>query len=191
MAIHDTIRMSSKDYVKGVPYVKEGINLCRLPNGLACMGCCGFDFAKDLDNKKAFITAMKQSSDEFATFDDREKYKKRVDPKDLHGCGLCKQLIVKEHADKSVEELAKEKHLVFTCPLHPAETGGKELRKGECDPNFMCETQKMWHGDWSEWTRKKFLEFLDEKDLNWFEYSKGMHGNHLVQEFYKQLQDEI
>jgi len=190
MAIHNTIRMSSKDYVDGVPYVKDGINLCRLPNGLACMGCCGFDFAKDLDNKKAFIIAMKQSSEEFAKYETREAYKKRVDPRDLHNCGLCKQMIIKNGSQESIEVLAKKKHLQFTCPLHPAETGGKELRIGECDPKFMCDTQKLWHTNWSEWTRKKFLEFLYEKDVNWFEYSKGMHGNLLVQEFYETLQKE-
>lgn len=182
------IRFSSRDTVQGVPYVKEGINLCMLPNGLRCMGCCGFDFAKNLsdDAKESFIIALQKSTKELARFQDRLSFKKRVDPEDLHDCGMCKQLVMEETQD--IKQLLKKKHLKTYCPLHPLQNDGKELRKGECDPSFMCETQKAWHTFFDDTMKELFYEFITEKDLDWFTYSRNMHNSSLLKEFYKEYE---
>ncbi len=197
------IRMRSEK-VQGVEYVKEGINLCRLPNGLICIGCCGFDFAKDLDNKVSFVEALIKSTKEFETFKDKSvlEFKNRCKNYDLHDCGLCKHLILKDKTYQNeilienfndskiksdlIYKLNLQKHLFITCPLHPSENNGEEFRQDECDMNFMCETQKMFLREWGEWTKEKFVNFVLSKNLDWFEYSKKMHDNSLVKEFFKE-----
>lgn len=187
MDVQNKIRMSSRDKVSGVSYVKSGVNLCRLPNGLICVGCCGFDFAKDLDNKEEFVKALVKSTGEFSCYSDILEFKQRCKHSDLHDCGLCKHLILKDifNSEKLVDDLTSKKHLSITCALHPAENNGEEFRQGECDLNFMCETQKMFLQEWGEWTKDKFLKFVYEKNLDWFTYSKKMHDNSLVKEFFE------
>lgn len=186
MTLHkNLVRMQSKDKVSGINYVKNGTNLCRLPNGLGCIGCCGFDFAKNLSNKTPFINALKENTQEYQELNDKETFKNKYDPCDLQDCGLCRILILKKDENIDTEILKKRKHLEITCPLHPAENNGIELRKGQCDLAFMCETQKMFHKEWGEWTKNKFVEFIYQKDLDWFEYSKKMHNNSLVKEFFE------
>lgn len=188
MKVTNKIRRISSDKVPGVDYVKDDINLCRLPNGLICIGCCGFDFAKDLSSKESFVKAIVKSTGEYSSFSDILKFKGRYNYDDLHSCGLCRQLILKEIPiidGDLIEGLKKLKYLRITCPLHPCENLGIEYRKGECDLSFMCETQKMFLKEWGEWTRKRFLKFVESKDMDWFTYSKKMHDNSLVKEFFE------
>ena len=90
MAIHHDVRVASIQIIPDVPYVKKGTNLCRLPNGLRCMGCCGMDYLKSGATKQDFIAAMKQSAEEFKQFKTPLEYKKRVAANDLHDCGQCR-----------------------------------------------------------------------------------------------------
>jgi len=129
---------------------------------------------------------MVQSTKEFVENKDPDLFKSRYSYDDLHDCGLCRHMILKNNSDSKIEinELTERKHLNMTCPLHPFENHGKEYRIGECDPSFMCETQKMFLQEWGEWTKKRFLSFVESKDLDWFSYSKGMHNNSIVKEFF-------
>ncbi|MFT4326744.1 MAG: hypothetical protein ACMXYK_04540 [Candidatus Woesearchaeota archaeon] len=190
MTLHKgKVRMNSYDHVEGTPYVDTGINLCRLSNGLRCMGCCGFDFAPKSARKNHFITALQESTKEFKQYDDKLEYKKRYDPEDLHDCGLCRQMVLEEGDDElSFNKLFTKKHLKFTCPLHPAQNDGKELRIGECDPAFMCQTQRMFLEEWSDWMKEKFIAFIEAKDPDWYTYSKNMHNNTFLKEFYEYLE---
>lgn len=188
MTLHKgLVRFTSRDHVDGVPYVEKGINLCFLPNDLRCMGCCGLDFAKDLseDVKVEFIKSLKKSTEELKQYQDKLSFKKRVEPEDLHDCGMCKQLVIED--EEPVEELVKKKHLKTYCPLHPMQNDGKEMRQGECDPKFMCETQKMWHKEWDENMKEMFYDFVKQKDLDWFTYSRKMHDDSLVKEFFNEF----
>jgi len=175
-----TVHQRISRHIKETPYITKGVNLCRLPNGKRCMGCCGLDFAKDTTNKRPFIEGMVQSRDELKQYKDKWDYKRRVRPEDLYPCGQCKQLVVEE--DGTVDELVKKKHVCFTCPLHPAQNNGKEMRVGECDTDFMCESQHAW-ASWDESERDAFLKFIESKNLDWFEYSKQMNNNSLLNEF--------
>lgn len=172
------VRMWSTDIVPGVSYVKDGLNLCRLPQGLICIGCCGFDFAKDLSSKKAFFDAILKNTSEYKNYEDKIMFKKRYAYDDLHECGLCRNIILASDAQ------FEDKCLSLTCPLHPEENNGVELRKGECDASFMCESQKAFLSEWGDKTKKDFLDFILLKDLDWFEYSKKMHDNSLLKEFF-------
>jgi len=187
MKVGNQIRMTSENKVSGISYVEKGTNLCRLPNGLICIGCCGFDFAKNLNSKQDFIKALVKSTGEFSISKEVISFKKRYSPDDLHDCGLCRQLILKDLPlikGDLIDSLSDLKYLPITCALHPAENNGEEFRKGECDLDFMCETQKMFLEEWGDWTKNKFIKFVYSKDLDWFEYSKKMHDNSLVKEFF-------
>jgi hypothetical protein len=180
----DKIRMSSKDYIPNVPYVDKGINLCWLPNGLICIGCCGFDFASELSKnmKKAFIKALLQNTEEYEKCNkDSIVFKGIYKSYDLHECGLCRKLIVDDKLPE--KELMNEPRLKITCPLHPACNQGKELRKGECDPRYMCRTQRLFHLEWNEEKQKRFVDFVMSRNLDWFDYSVQMHTNSLLKEF--------
>lgn len=181
------IRMESTDHVPGVPYVKEGINLCRLPGGLTCMGCCGLDFAPQLgkDAKRAFIRSLLKSTHEFRTASDKQAYKGLYPSYDLHDCGLCRRLVIDDGEADGLDEdaLVQRKHLDMLCPLHPAQNHGEELRTGECDHDFMCATQRRFMGKWDETTRRDFVEFVMKRDMDWFTYSVRMHDDSLLKEF--------
>jgi len=170
------IELRSNNFVPGMTHVTSGVNLCRLPNGLICIGCCGFDFAKDLTDKTPFLNALQQNTEEYKKYDSKEKFKKRYELDDIHDCGICRHLIITGK---------KNNHLQITCPLHPCENNGEELRLGECDGRFMCNTQNMFLKEWGPKTKKLFLEFLSEQDLDWFEYSKMMYHNKLSKKFMK------
>lgn len=175
------VRMYSRDIVPGIKYVSEGVNLCRLNNGLICIGCCGFDFAKDLSDKNNFIQALKKNTKEYQNSSDILNFKSLYHAEDLHKCGLCRNLVLNF---KDVNNnLNSEKHIFITCPLHPAENEGKDLRTGECDSAFMCETQRLFHNDWGDYMKNKFIDFILLKDLDWFEYSKKMQDSSLLNEF--------
>lgn len=185
MALHKgLVRMSSDDYVAGIPYVNKGTNLCRLP-GLTCMGCCGLDFAKKLgpSAKPEFIKGMRQSFIELEQVNnDKKKFKELYDPEDLHDCGMCRRLVCKTPG--TLEQLKGKKNLDITCPLHPAENDGVELRKGECDFKFMCAGQRQFH-TWDDRKRQAFVAYIVSLDLDWFTYSVRMHDDTILHDFLK------
>ncbi|MGM5484225.1 MAG: hypothetical protein ACQER9_04905 [Nanobdellota archaeon] len=190
MAFHkNKIRLDSDDHVDGVSYVKEGLNLCRLPNDLICIGCCGFDFANKKDDKNLFLEAIESNSQEFLDSKDLDEFKNKHEHFDLNDCGLCRKVVFKDCIkNKRLPENFGKKELDLTCPLHPALNNGKEKRQGECDFNFMCLTQRKFLSEWSDITKKKFLDFVLKKDCDWFTYSKKMHDNSLLKEFYESIE---
>ena len=178
--------MHSRDHVQGVPYVTKGPNLCMLPWGLRCMGCCGLDFAKKLssDAKTRFVQALVDNTREFQANDSPEDFRTCHASYDLHACGMCRKLIIEESGD--VVDLADRKHLRIMCPLHPACNDGKELRRGECDPEYMCGAQRQFH-TWEAERQERFIAFIEKLDPDWFAYSVGMQNDSLIKEF---LEDE-
>ena len=139
--------------------------LCQLNNG--CMGCCGHDFIskekiKEVveKNSKEFKFRNPQSEEEFIKFRDR------THSTDLHH-GVCRNLI---------DEVVK-----LLCPLHPHKRRN-DLRVGHCNINYMCETAKKFE-KWDEEERRKFISFIEEKNLDHLDYSIQMDNDSLLKEF--------
>ncbi len=171
-------------------YVEKGVNLCMLPGGLVCMGCCGFDFSPKLspEMKEEFVKALLQSTEEFAQAGSKQEFRTRYASYDLHDCGMCRQLIL--DTDATVDELMDRKTLPIYCPLHPAQNEGRDLREDECDTRYMCKTQQKFLQEWDESTRERFLQFVAERDLDWFSYSVQIYTGSLLQEFEGAGKDE-
>lgn len=179
----DLIRMHSRDHIPDTPFIRQGINLCRLPDGTHCMGCCGMDFAPQLGKqaREAFLQALITSRNQLATYQDRTAYKHRYKPYELHDCGMCRHLVISEQGTQ--RKLSARKKLDIYCPLHPLQNDGKELRHGECDFAYMCKSQRRFVEHWDDPTREQFLAFITSKQLDWYEYSVGMHTDTLLREF--------
>lgn len=132
------------------------------------MGCCGYGFrskekiqeAVD-ENTKEFNSSNPITEEKFILFRDRRQ---KMDLRD----GVCRNLI-KEGG-------------CFLCPLHPARHDGKDLRIGHCDINYLCKTAEKFEG-WDENKRKKFLQFIEGKNMDNITYSIKMDDNSLLNEF--------
>jgi len=144
--------------------------LCQLTDG--CMGCCGHDFG----SKEEIKEAIRKNTLEFVELNpqnDNEliKFMNRAHPMDLR-FGVCRNLIEKEGQ--------------LLCPLHPEQRKGRDLRRGHCEVNHLCQTAKEF-AKWDKDTQKEFLNFLCKKQLDNLDYSMGMDNDGLLKEF-KSLQ---
>ncbi len=140
--------------------------LCQLSGG--CMGCCGHDFI----SKEKILEAIKFNTKEFK-FVNLEKesslinFRDRARPSNLRH-GVCRNLINKDGK--------------LLCPLHPSLNKGKELREGHCDVNYLCKTAKEFQY-WYEEKQQRFLNFINDKNLDNVSYSIKMDKGTLLKEF--------
>tara|TARA_Y100000310_G_scaffold225132_1_gene227147 strand:- start:501 stop:947 length:447 start_codon:yes stop_codon:yes gene_type:complete len=140
--------------------------LCQLNGG--CMGCCGHSFPSNEKIKEAVKKNSQEfeeinpiSKDEFKMFRDRES------PGNLRN-QVCRNLIVREGQ--------------FFCPLHPNLHDQEDLRKGHCEPEYLCKTAQKF----SLWDKKKqrdFIEFIDYKKMDNVTFSVRMDLGMLLKEF--------
>lgn len=127
------------------------------------MGCCGHDFG----SLKEVKWAIKRNTIEFKKIKDLTVFRDRAGKWDLRS-GVCRNIVM--IGDK-----------VF-CPLHPARNSGRELRKGHCEINYLCETAKKFL-KWDKKKQRKFLKFISDKKLDCIEYSIGIDNGSLMKEF--------
>ena len=131
------------------------------------MGCCGREYGEREEIEKA----VWQNTHEFNRSPGRLSFRERQGAKFLRSCGVCRQVIFTSQARDAV-----------TCPLHPQENGGKDLRVGHCDIRYLCKAAVLF-SEWDEKTRDAFVSFIHHKDLDWFTFSMGMDSDALVDEF--------
>src|SRR3989338_8835000 len=133
--------------------------LCQQNGG--CFGCCGRNLGTTSElklaiaqNTKEFNAANPQTTEQLLEF--RERYHSY---NLLHG--LCRNLIEKEGQ--------------AICPLHPMLNSGKDLREGHCDAAYFCATARLF-SSWKEEKQTKFLDFITNKKLDRFDFSKQMES---------------
>ena len=142
----------------------EKVSLCQLP-GLSCFGCCGHHYTTENQIKeqirKNTIKSNNSTDEEFVEY---------VKGKYLSAAGICRGVVRKNNKT--------------FCPLHPALHKGRDLRiqTESCETDYMCKTHKQFDG-WDAQKKKRFLEFIMSKNLDWFAYSMGMDSGKLLKEF--------
>ena len=185
--------MSSKFRVKDVPYVKEGINLCKF-KGFSCFGCCGYEFKgkdkaaesiyKQTKEYEQYMGTKSSRIDHPATKFNRVEFRERNQFHDLNSCNFCRNLILDE--SQSIKTMIDKKKLDFTCPLHPATNDGTDLRAGHCDTDYMCRMQMSFH-KMTKNEKEKFLAWLEERinqpDIDWYAYSVNMDTDVFYKEY--------
>lgn len=138
------------------------IFLCQF-EGFSCFGCCGREYAQ-----KEIIEQELKEQAALLEKEGPEKLSKQTEL--LNTSGICNKLVLKNGK-------------VF-CGCHPIQNKGVDYRVNDkaCQRDFFCETMK-WFRSIDKQTRDKFLQFLRQKDLNWYTYSINMDNGNLKKEF--------
>jgi len=139
------------------------INLCQFEK-FSCFGCCG----KEFTTKKEIQEGIKKNTFEYLEYKDKKKFAERSTY--LRASGICRNLIF------------KEKKII--CPLHPSLNKGKELRDNLCDTDYLCESFKEFN-KWDNSKRKEFIEFINSKNPDWYDYSINIDNGNYLKEFLK------
>lgn len=155
--------------------------------GLSCFGCCGNSFS----GKNEILEDLRLNTLEFndmvskkPTVKDLENFKRRagITPDVISENGLCFQLVdfgggcVGCPLHNKINEIIPKSKYEFP--------GNKDLRVGECDVNFECETYIYWKL-MNEEQRKDFVQFVKEKKLKMYEYSILNVEGKLIKEFFE------
>lgn len=167
---------SRKDY--DGDNIDDERNPCQLVElGLSCFGCCGFDFTSKEEMKEAIDKNTFEFQDfvneKDITLIDLKGFKERTPSGTLRLCGICYNLTWFD----------RDKRLVF-CPLHPkaGDYECSDLRLGHCNPDFMCKTAFEFRR-WSKDNQDRYIRFIKEKDLDWYDYSILTENDSLLKEF--------
>jgi hypothetical protein len=139
---------------------KSFSKICFIPSlGLSCFGCCGHHFKskptmhKFFDSNKQTLAEYKAQGKTDAQFMKREYL---VDP-----CGGCYSLVREKDAQ------GRDQYL---CAVHPLRIGGKDIRPGYCDHDYLCKTAAHVNKMTDE-EKALFYEFLKEQQFNSYDYS--------------------
>jgi hypothetical protein len=146
--------------------------------GLSCFGCCGNNYT----TRKDVLRDIRINTLRF------EKYKERFDlpaqkeaffgflnavSSDIRQSGVCKLLVY----------LDKKRRLVG-CPLHPGQNNGKDFRDNHCEKYHQCKANFLFT-KWPKQKQKLFIQFLKDKNLDFYEYSIRLDNDQLINEFLK------
>lgn len=132
-----------------------------------CIGCC----ARKLGSREEIIRAVTKNTKDFFEIKDMHEFKERYFPGDVHGCGLCRNLIFIE---KSI-----------VCPLHPGfnkKGDTSDKRFGHCDTLYLCKTAYVYNS-WPEKKKYAFRRFIKQKNYDWYTFSRRMDDGTLLKEF--------
>jgi hypothetical protein len=138
---------------------------------LGCFGCCGRNFAGKTILKRDIRINTKRY---YETKHGIEKLKDIS--KKVRKSGLCKFVMYLE-----------EKNI--GCPLHPSQNEGQDLRKDHCDIDYLCTTQKLF-ANWDKERQNKFIEYLQNRNLDFVDYSRGMANGSLLIGFKRRFMSE-
>jgi hypothetical protein len=137
---------------------------------LTCMGCCGNHFT----TKEEIMEAVKKNTLEYNSINDKIKFRDRNKKDLVRGCGVCNNII---YQDKDMKKIM--------CPLHPYfnnEEEKKDIRENHCDIHYLCKTAFIF-SIWNKDKQDKFIQFIKEKKLDWFDFSMGMDKGLFLKEF--------
>lgn len=145
--------------------------VCRISEAaLSCVGCCLYAFA----GKEATLAAIRRNTDAFAQLlpgDETAllRFRDRESPAEVI-CGNC------------IEEAPG----MLGCPLHPTRHASRDLRRGHCMADFLCQTAALFQREWSAELRQRFAAFVNAQRLDNYEYSRRMVNDELLEAFLKQ-----
>ena len=131
-----------------------------------CMGCCGNSYG----SKKEIEDTIKRNTVEFShisTLAERKEFSKKAET--LRPCGVCRAVV-----NKGRRKL---------CGLHPMQNDGEDYRDRICDKDFLCKAMKYYLRLWDDSTKQAFLDFVQEKNPDWYEYSMNMDQDKYFEEF--------
>ena len=147
-------------------------SICRIPEApLCCVGCCLYAFA----GSAATLAAIARNTAAFAQLvpgDDAAllRFRDREAPSDAI-CGNC----------------VEDPPGMLGCPLHPTRHASRDLRRGHCMADFLCETAALYRREWDTGTRERFVAFVKAQRLDHYEYSRRMVTDELLEAFLRQL----
>ena len=140
----------------------DEIYLCQFEK-FSCMGCCGHNFS----SKEEVEDDLKANTELL----DKEGVLVLAEQESILPCsGTCNKLVLKN--GKSF------------CGAHPMQNNGKDYREYDtlCNKTYFCKTM-YWFRSLDQNEKEKFMQFLREKDLGWWEYSMGLDSGKLKEEF--------
>jgi hypothetical protein len=146
-------------------------SICRIPEAaLSCIGCCLYAFA----GSEATLAAIRRNTAAFAQLAPGDeaallRFRDRESPCDVV-CGNC------------IEEAPG----ILGCPLHPTRHASRDLRRGHCMADFLCQTAALYQREWSTETRQRFAAFVTAQRLDSYEYSRLVVSDELLDAFLKQ-----
>lgn len=150
---------------KSAKVESEKLSLCQFNGG--CFGCCGYSFA----GKESVFADIKENTREFKEYENsndllgfRNRLGLNVKPS-----GVCPNVVFLEDGN-------------IGCPLHPSLHSGQDYRQSYCNNTHVCETQQKFFG-FDSAKKKRFLDFLRKKKLDFYDYSLGMDSGRLLREF--------
>ncbi|MGM5487488.1 MAG: hypothetical protein ACQESG_00910 [Nanobdellota archaeon] len=135
---------------------------------LICMGCCGRDYG----SFEEVCEGIRQNTREFRYYKNLEEFRDRAQC--LRPCGVCRNVIFTDESETQV-----------MCPLHP-EIHGSDKRVGHCEVKYLCATAKQFK-EWDAKIQGAFIEFIKNKNLDWFTFSMGMDSDEFLHEFQAQI----
>jgi len=133
------------------------------------MGCCGRNYTND---EEVFDSIWKNTK-EFEEIRNKLTFRDRSPRYSWRKSGVCRNLIF---TDKSMKKVM--------CPLHPGHNYRKDLRKGHCEIDHLCDAARQFP-NWDMKKQNAFISFIKKKKLDWYEYSMGMDSGKLLKEFLK------
>ena len=147
-------------------------SLCQL-NGKSCFGCCGHDYTNKAEIKKGIIlntlSYLKHKKENIPLTEFRDR------ANDVRSSGICYNLIF-ENYEKD------KKSRKVTCPLHPKKNNNTDLRLNHCDIHHLCKAAHFYN-NWPMKKKEAFIDFIEKKDLDWYEYSIQLDNNKIINEF--------
>lgn len=154
------------------------LSICRSSEAaLSCVGCCLYAFA----GKEATLAAIRRNTAAFAQLlpgDEAAllRFRDRESPRDVVCCNC-------------IEETAG----ILGCPLHPTRHASRDLRRGHCMADFLCQTAALYQKEWSTEMRERFAAFVKKQRLDNYEYSRMMVSDELLEAFLElgRAQEEI
>lgn len=139
---------------------KDFSKICYIPSlGLSCFGCCGHHFKgkaamhKFFASNKRTLTKYLAEGKTHKQFMEREYY--------VSYCGGCYSLIREKDAQGRDQ---------YVCSVHPLRIGGKDIRPGYCDHDYLCKTAAHVNKMTSD-EQALFYAFLKEQQFTSYEYS--------------------
>ena len=159
-----------RNHAAEMRYAKS--NLCQL-GWISCMGCCG----KEIKDKLSVAKGIEKNTLEFDSHNRQGRHKREFmnRSKDLRESGICKNLVYDTDKDR------------IYCPLHPELNDGIDHRidHNHCDIMHVCKAAYFFDL-WEKQMKEDFVKFIRHKKkegMSWYEYSKGMADDSLLEEF--------
>jgi hypothetical protein len=151
--------------------VSTSPSVCRISEAaLSCVGCCLYAFA----GRETTLAAIRQNTAAFARLVPGDEaalllFRDREAPSDVVCCNCI-----------------EDETGMPGCPLHPTRHAARDLRRGHCMADFLCQTAALYSKEWDPPLRQRFVAFVQALFLDHYEYSRRMVSDELLEAFLEQ-----